>query len=283
MWNRTGLVSEGIIGSASLWTRQILLNRQTPALHRAFAAILGTEDLLVNHDRYGMFRPTQQYPNRTTMTNLHLDMNPWNYIEGVLISYDLLFCFNYELFVLDQDNSDQIDILTSLDYKSDSDWIIENNEPGCAVVGELNVQGLVNLADNSEEDGGFWLVPSFHKYLPQWATERQSLRKQFIRQYRFILLHQGDIPELYAGACHISTRAGSAILWDQRTLHGSKANTSLRPRYAQFFKMFPRQHPGMTDQRQQDRSQAILTKLQQANIDPQTQLTGLGRQLFGLL
>ncbi|CAM4988786.1 unnamed protein product, partial [Rotaria socialis] len=57
LWIRTGIVSEGIIGDASLWTRQILLNRQTPALHTAFASVLGTENLLVNQDRYGMFRP----------------------------------------------------------------------------------------------------------------------------------------------------------------------------------------------------------------------------------
>ncbi|CAF3309439.1 unnamed protein product, partial [Rotaria socialis] len=55
LWIRTGIVSEGIIGDASLWTRQILLNRQTPALHTAFASVLGTENLLVNQDRYGMF------------------------------------------------------------------------------------------------------------------------------------------------------------------------------------------------------------------------------------
>jgi len=82
-------VQEGIIGNASLWTRQILLNRQTPALHTAFATILGTENLLVNHDRYGMFRPAKEHPERATMTNLHLDMNPWNHIEGLLLFF---FC-----------------------------------------------------------------------------------------------------------------------------------------------------------------------------------------------
>ncbi|CAF0930362.1 unnamed protein product [Adineta steineri] len=232
-WYRTGLVQEGIIGNASLWTRQILLNRQISALHVAFAAILETENLLVNHDRYGMFRPAKEHPKRVTMTNLHLDMNPWNYID-------------------DKDNTQQIEALSELQYKSDDDWIDENNEPGCAAVGELNVQGLVNLADNLEEDGGFWLVPD-------------------------------DIPDMYAAACHISTRAGSAILWDQRTMHGSRANASLRPRFAQFFKMFPTQHPAMTLERAEYRCQAILAKLQEANIDPNTDLTPLGRRIFGLL
>jgi len=82
-WKKTGLVQEGIIGHSSLWTRQILLNRQIPALHAAFAAILKTENLLVNHGRYGMFRPVKEHPERATMTNLHLDMNPWCYFEGL--------------------------------------------------------------------------------------------------------------------------------------------------------------------------------------------------------
>jgi hypothetical protein len=90
-------VQEGLIGCASLWTRQILLNRQTPALHAAVAAILGRENLLVNHGRYAMFRPAKEYPERATMTNLHLDLNPWSYFEGSLqphlCSLDLFVMF----------------------------------------------------------------------------------------------------------------------------------------------------------------------------------------------
>lgn len=211
-----------------------------------------------------MFRPAKLHPDRSTMTNLHLDMNPWNHIE-------------------DKDNSIQIEILSTLQYDSDDDWIIENNEPGCATIGELHIQGLVNLADNLEEDGGFWLVPGFHKYLAQWTKQRKSLRKKFGEYHRFILLERADIPELYSAGCHISTRAGSAIIWDQRTLHGSRVNTSLSPRYAQFFKMFPRQHPAMTLEREQYRREAILRKLRKENINPQTDLTLLGRKLFGLI
>ena len=29
-----------------------------------------------------MFRPVKEHPERKTQTNLHLDMNPWSYIEG---------------------------------------------------------------------------------------------------------------------------------------------------------------------------------------------------------
>ncbi|CAF3557429.1 unnamed protein product [Rotaria sp. Silwood1] len=263
LWSRTGLVEEGIIGDASLWTRQILLNRQTPALHTAFATILGTKKLLVNQDRYGMFRPTKEHPKRATMTNLHLDMNPWRYFK-------------------DKDNSHQIEVLTSLSYEDDDDWITENNEPGCDTIGERHVQGLVNLADNLEEDGGFWLVPGFHRYLSQWTTEHQAWCSKYGLYSTFNVFHENDISELYAAACHISTRAGSAILWDQRTMHGSRANRSLRPRFAQFFKMFPAEHPAMTSERVENRRKGVLAKLQAANIDPEVDLTLLGRQLFGL-
>lgn len=264
IWYRTGLVEEGIIGDASLWTKQIILNRQTANLHRAFATILRTDDLLVNHDRYGMFRPTKDHPERKTMTNLHLDMNPWNYI-------------------FDQDNSYQIEVLSSLRYESDDDWIDENNEVGCAMIGELHVQGLVNLADNREENGGFWLVPGFHKYLSRWTKENTEVKKKFGRHDQFILFDREDIPELYAVACHISTRAGSAILWDQRTMHGSRANQSQQARFAQFFKMFPREHPSMNTEREQSRRQVILSKFEKANINPDTDLTPLGKKLFGLV
>jgi hypothetical protein len=184
--------------------------------------------------------------------------------------------------ILDKDNSHQLKVLTSLNYRSDDDWIDENNEPSCAAVGELNVQGLVNLADNLEEDGGFWLVPGFHKYMVQWATEHKSLRKKFGRHFQFLLFDKSDIPDMYAAACHVSTRAGSAILWDQRTMHGSRVNCSLRPRFAQFFKMFPRQHEAMTSKRAKYRREAILLKLEKANVDPNTDLSPLGKRLFGL-
>ena len=175
-----------------------------------------------------------------------------------------------------------MEALTTLQYRSDDDWIDENNEPGCAAVGELHVQGLVNLADNLEEDGGFWLVPGFHQHMVQWAKDRQSLRDTFGRHYQFLLFDKSDVPDMYAAAQHIATRAGSAILWDQRTMHGSRANCSMRPRFAQFFKMFPRQHPAMTLERAEHRRQAILSQLQNAKIDLQLDLTPLGRRLFGL-
>jgi hypothetical protein len=46
--------------------------------------------------------------------------------------------------------------------------------------------------------------------------------------------------------------------------------------------MFPREHPAMTSERAEYRREAILLKLQKVNIDPKTDLTPLGKRLFGL-
>jgi hypothetical protein len=51
-------------------------------LLQVFSALYDRKDLLVNHDRYGLFRAIKKKPEHLkedwqTMENLHLDMNPW--------------------------------------------------------------------------------------------------------------------------------------------------------------------------------------------------------------
>ncbi|CAF3687392.1 unnamed protein product [Rotaria sp. Silwood1] len=209
-----------------------------------------------------MFRPTKEHPERATITNLHLDMNPWNYIG-------------------DNDQSHLAKVFTELRYRSNRDWILENDEAGCAQLGQLYVQGLVNLADNHEEDGGFWLIPGFHQYMTKWTNKNYEFRERFLAHNQFIVFDKNEIPDMYKAACHISMRAGSAVLWDQRMMHGSRANCSLRPRYVQYLKMFRADIPTMTPERAERRRKAILEKLQAVNIDPITDLTAAGRIVFG--
>ena len=69
--------TEGIIGERVTFTRRSLLNRMSPDLHVVFAALLGEQDLIVSHDRYGFFRPAAGQPERASDRNLHFDFNPW--------------------------------------------------------------------------------------------------------------------------------------------------------------------------------------------------------------
>lgn len=50
-------------------------------------------------------------------------------------------------------------VLSSLQYRAAIDFIAENNEVGCSKEKKLNIQALINFADNREEDGGFHLIP----------------------------------------------------------------------------------------------------------------------------
>ncbi len=48
------------------------------------------------------------------------------------------------------------------------DFIQENN--GCKNDGDEKVQGVLAFAESCEKDGGFCLVPGFHKNLHEWCS-----------------------------------------------------------------------------------------------------------------
>jgi hypothetical protein len=108
----------------------------------------GTEDLLVSHDRASFLRPTKSVllnsqlrdmKHWKTATNIHMDMGPWDYLH------------NPEKFE---------NVLGTLQYgKNLNHFIFENNQIMSTVNGGLHVQGVLNLADNHECDGGFQIVP----------------------------------------------------------------------------------------------------------------------------
>ena len=48
------------------------------------------------------------------------------------------------------------------------------------IIMQLHVQGLINLADNRAEDGGFHIVPGFHKVFSEWTERtRNRLGKEY--------------------------------------------------------------------------------------------------------
>ena len=59
--------------------------------------------------------------------------------------------------------------LKSLQYKHLSDFIAENNQVGVLAHYQLHTQALINLADNRKWDGGFQLVPGFHRHIEDWV------------------------------------------------------------------------------------------------------------------
>eukprot|EP00456_Euglypha_rotunda_P005477 TRINITY_DN10928_c0_g1_i12.p1 TRINITY_DN10928_c0_g1~~TRINITY_DN10928_c0_g1_i12.p1 ORF type:complete len:178 (+),score=37.73 TRINITY_DN10928_c0_g1_i12:62-535(+) len=132
---------------------------------------------------------TVDQPEWRTKLNLHLDMNPWAYVTEKTSAYD-----------------DKI--LDDLRYKRKQDFITENNHPGVAADYRLNIQGLMNLADNKEQDGGFQIVPGFHHHLERWAKSPKgmALVKRYGWRETFIMLP--DDIEFHEHSIRVTARAG---------------------------------------------------------------------------
>ncbi|EGG23046.1 putative phytanoyl-CoA dioxygenase [Cavenderia fasciculata] len=243
----TSMAQSGILGGPPVFSRQAILNRSSLNIHQVYANLLGRQDLYINHDRYGLFRPTllkdenmfpkmtpnHQYikelendpnhpnvferPDWKTLRNVHLDCNPWAYLE-------------------EKTDSTRQRILSALQYElKSSDFILENNEIGIKSLDELHIQGLLNLADNLTDDGGFIVVPGFPNHFEEWSKKNGLLKRNNGVKNRFILLH----PTSPIQPVRTTARAGSLILWNQKMAHGSLPNHSTRPRIAQFIKVSP--------------------------------------------
>src|SRR5437868_11484725 len=68
----------GIIGTGpDLSSISQLNNRQNPMVYQAFSTVLKSKDLIVEHDRLGVLRPSENKPEwRTRDKWIHLDCNP---------------------------------------------------------------------------------------------------------------------------------------------------------------------------------------------------------------
>jgi len=263
------MMEEGILGSPPVFTKQALQNRQNPKLYSVFSEIMGKKELLINHDRYGLFRPTkdvsfhdnkgelykQDKPEWKTFKNIHIDMNPWQYYSNEPIDKEKIY-------------------LDKLRYRATADFITENNYIGNYTMNETHLQGLINLLDNRVDDGGFHLVPGFYKHMPEWVKSTETtLKKRYGTVNTFIVLP--DSEPMQQLATRISMKAGSLLVWEQKTPHGSAPNNSSNMRMAQFLKFLPA--ISRTSERALARSAFLKQKVQETGVE----MTDLGEKLFG--
>ncbi len=124
----------GVIGKEPTLSTAMLNNRQNRKVYAAFSAIFETDELIVDHDRFGALRPTANHPKWKTIDRwLHLDCNP-------------------------QTGAVAVESFGNGSVKHD--W---NNT--------FLVQGFLALTDAREPDGGFHCVPGGHKYALEWSKK----------------------------------------------------------------------------------------------------------------
>eukprot|EP01126_Amoeba_proteus_P017961 TRINITY_DN188_c0_g2_i2.p2 TRINITY_DN188_c0_g2~~TRINITY_DN188_c0_g2_i2.p2 ORF type:complete len:218 (+),score=37.13 TRINITY_DN188_c0_g2_i2:560-1213(+) len=170
--------------------------------------------------------------------------------------------------------SQRVQVWTSgdegIDYKFE-EFIEENN--GSRNDGNLKLQGLITLVESRSGDGGFCCVPGFHHNLKAYCEN--SRNTEYVEKnrfnYTFVNVPPGD--RLHSETVHISTRAGSLIIWNSELPHCNCPNESSRIRMNQYIKMFPAHegYPG-TNVRREIMKQFVA----------KFEVTLLGRRLFGL-
>eukprot|EP00117_Sycon_ciliatum_P035389 scpid72172/ scgid26841/ len=258
----------GILGYLPVFRKQVLQNRQNPKIYSAFATLMQRQDLLVNQGRLGMFRPTRVKDEPDTINqkwktaySLHWDLNPWRYsLDDAIFQRDA--------------KKHQKESQQQLTYEEPCDFIKENSEIGSEKDGSINVQGLINFADNQVEDGGFQIVVGCHHHMAKWADScKESMGVRM--RHRTLVKVDCDDP-LYGQPQRVAMRAGSMVIWDQRMAHGSAPNDSCNPRMCQFIKVLPA-YSGTSQAR--NRARVVQQKVAEAKG---FEATDLGNRLFGL-
>lgn len=92
-------------------------------------------------------------------------------------------------------------------------------------------QGLIALADNTQETGSFACVPGSARQLASWvAAGHRPLQRKYVPKAD-PWQHQVQ---------RLPLRAGYMVIWDSGTAHKNFVNYSCEPRMVQFCRMIPR-------------------------------------------
>ncbi|AYV85468.1 MAG: phytanoyl-CoA dioxygenase family protein [Satyrvirus sp.] len=249
-WEKWPDSSYGMPSKKPQFTPQILKNRQNPNIYNVYSSLLGTPNVLVNHDRWAIYRPTKLVGDKyKTKENIHLDICPMRFAEN------------------DPSIWPKVD---NLAYNDVSDFMMENNHVTISDRGR-QLQSILNLVDNEENDGGLIIVPGFHKQFSQWLRTINKLTSDECKYS----INNNSIKQ---NAIRITCRAGSLVIWDQRCIHGSKPNHSERMRCVQFMKIFSAEK--MPAKRSKARKNAIVRELKSINL--LESVTDVGKIVFGL-
>ncbi|KAL6070591.1 NADAR domain-containing protein [Balamuthia mandrillaris] len=164
-WPSSGIEKYGMPSKAPVTTRVAFRNRQNAKLLQACSTLFTKDtELMISIDRYGLCRPTvgvpfgsslKDMPQWKTAPSLHLDVNPWAFLS---------------------ETNHALPKLSALEYGRHrlNDFIFENNQVHHSTSANgVHIQGVINLLDNREEDGGFHCVPGFLHCFEAWAKENE--------------------------------------------------------------------------------------------------------------
>lgn len=205
-----------ILNRHGMYTKRPVFNqvfidlRQNKKLADMAKHLMDQNNIIVSHDRFIFLRPTTDHPEWKTpyeYPNVHLDMSPHTYFEKPFAGKEFR---------------------NSLAYEDTGDLIGEASQ--YHTTEGVRLQGIINIIDNAEEDGGFICVPSFD--IDSWYMEKRLNEFDRIKdlgRYDFKRLSSIDMRYVHR-PIRITKRHGSVVLWDRTMAHSGKPNESKRPR-----------------------------------------------------
>merc|ERR1719440_1478703 len=211
-----GMNRYGVIGKEALFNHAILSARLHPNVAAAYSAVHGRQDVFACHDRAAWMRPSAidaSWNTPFSWPGLHFDISLPSYFGD--------------------DPSAVEDFLCDVDYEG-GHWAAENNAKHQSM--GRTVQGVLNLYDNEEEDGGFHCVPGmFGPPLQQWVQNHPGLPKAEPNG-KYELKGFGPDAQLGTRSVRVPCPAGTLILFDATLPHGTKPNISCRSRAILFLR-----------------------------------------------
>lgn len=246
----------GVIGKQALFNKAILRARLHENVAAAFSAVYGRDDVVACHDRAAWMRPVASnaaWDTPFAWPGLHLDVSPKSFFEG--------------------DPAEVAKFLAGLDYLSGG-FVGENNAKHKSM--GRTVQGVLNLFDNAEEDGGFQCVPGlFGERLERWVAEHSGLPEGEVNG-RYELKSFGPDAEIGGEAVRVPSPAGTLILFDATLPHGTRPNTSCQSRAILFLRYLC--SDSLPVAAWKNRNAALRRVLKEVDFQPSDQEA---RRLFG--
>lgn len=254
-WERWPSLSKlGILGNTFLLSPQFCENRQALGVHQSFAAVFGTEKLIVNVGRASAMRPTRRVPLREADGEVQLADRPeWRSAEGAEWLHWDMNPFN--------------GFASAFSWRARDVYANLGHD-------KLRVQGILALSECGPDDGGFFCVPGSHRIVRGWAHQNgeavRDAQLQSPESNTQLRLPPDDTLKLHAQKAPI--RRGSLLIWDSRVAHCNFPNDSASMRVVQYIQMLRADDPALGP---------LCTKESYLPPASQFELSELGSRLYG--
>lgn len=216
----------GVIGKSALITEILNRNRFHPNVKKAYSIVYETDpkNLIAQYDRLGWMRPTispngeswLKFNTPYVAPGLHLDVDPVYYFDPLK-------------------HNEVSEWLNRIPYTDASHLVNENNVKNIQM--GTHCQGVLNILDNDDGDGGFQFIPGGHTLMKRWFNENMQIFGTGEPNGRYFFK---KTDRLFLDPVRLPCPGGTLIIFDCALPHGTRPNHSNTNRMIQFLRYMPR-------------------------------------------